>query len=47
MTAATLSIRNATKSFGSVVGLDGVDVEVTSGEVSHVPRVLRTVLPEC
>ena len=33
MTAAALSTRDATKSFGSVVGLDGVDVEVTSGEV--------------
>src|SRR6476646_9617825 len=33
MTAAALSIRDATKSFGSVVGLDGVDLEVTSGEV--------------
>src|SRR5881392_1144424 len=33
MTAALLSIRDATKSFGSVVGLDGVDVEVAAGEV--------------
>ena len=33
MTAAMLSIRDATKSFGSVVGLDGVDVEVAAGEV--------------
>src|SRR3954468_22644843 len=28
-----LSVRSASKSFGSVVGLDGVDVEVAAGEV--------------
>ncbi len=33
MTAAVLSVRGATKSFGSVVGLDGVDVEISAGEV--------------
>ena len=31
--AAVLSVRGATKSFGSVVGLDGVDVEISAGEV--------------
>jgi ABC-type sugar transport system ATPase subunit len=33
MTAPVLSVRDATKRFGAVVGLDGVDLQVSAGEV--------------
>ena len=42
------TIHGRLRSALAAAGISARDVaEVTSGEVSHVPRVLRTVVPEC